>query len=204
MNSPAPGGPPTELVPSGDLKRAPASPPSLSRVQEGGLQVSRLALACLSPGVRRPLPSRSQGGRPRGDQGQCGLRLREAAPSFVPPDPARRSRGWSEKCRLRERGPRAPAGDGTLSGPAAALPSAGRSRSPGPRPLRQRRRGQGRPAHSWSLHLPGVLRRCKEHPAVPGGQDVGDGRRAPPRGPRGRCRGETAGLCVSCSIGKRD
>lgn len=64
MNSPAPGGPPTELVPSGDLKRAPASPPSLSRVQEGGLQVSRLALACLSPGLRRPLPSRSQGGRP--------------------------------------------------------------------------------------------------------------------------------------------
>lgn len=66
--------------------------------------------------------------------------------------------------------------------------------TPGPQtPLPSARGGPGQgrlwgcwppPAHSWPLHLPGVLCQCKEHPAAPGGQDVGDGGREPSQGPR--------------------
>lgn len=42
-----------------------------------------------------------------------------------------------------------------------------------------------------------------QRPVAPGGQDVGGGSRAPPQEPRGRCQGESAGLCVLALLENR-
>lgn len=187
----------------------PVSPKGAERWPAGIRARSRLP----NPGLRRSVPSRSQRTVPgtlRG-RGSAGSGFGKQLPLLFPSS-CGRSGGRCGKCRLREPGPRAPARGGWDPLRPGCLPPPCASGPQAPHSAAQGGRGQGRPcgcwpppAYSWPRRLPGVLSWCQEHPEsqVARMWAMGDGRRAPPRGPRGRRQGEGAGLCVSCSPGKQ-
>lgn len=182
--------------------------PSLQRAQKGGLPASRLALVCLTRDSAAPAPADPSEQSP-GSAGAGAVQApASGSNSLFCSQLVRALGGRCGKCRLQEPGPRARGGWDPLR--PRLPPSPGRFRSAGPAPLSPRRtrsRPSVRmPAASRLLLAPPPSRRPQPVPGAsrePGGQSVGDGRRAPPQGPRGRCQGEGAGLCVSCSPGKQ-
>lgn len=203
LNLPAPGGPPTELAPSGTGDPRPCPHPGFSPgCREGGLQVSGSPLGCL-PGIRHPLPSTSGRGCPCGARGAAqALALREQPPLLFPQTvPGTPEGGAGSAGSPRPGRARADREGGTPPpfprAQAATLLSA--LRNPGPTPLA---RGDPDEAICALVGLPGRLPHtpgpsaCPASPAgagsIPRRQVAGaggNGNQASPRGLRGRVSG---------------
>lgn len=165
MNSLAAGGPPAELVPSGDASRAPLSPPVSRQATEDGLPF--VCLPGTSPPARKQVRERLF---PRSSLS------RGAASSFVSRDRARCSGGWREKRRLPSTGRAHGQKDATLSGPGCSHPRrALGAQAPGP----SVRGGRG-PSRLYTCGVPAPppsrsARPGQEARRTLGAQDAGDG-----------------------------